>query len=305
MKFFSQLDIPRLEPPFSLSDRIVLLGSCFADSIGEKMAAAGFCVLVNPFGTLYNPESLLQAVRRLDSDSLYTADDCVPMGAGAGRICSFEHHTSFARADAEEFLSNANAKLQQARDFWRSANRVILTLGTSFVWRRNGRTVSNCLKRPAAEFTRSMLTVGQSTECLRAIISAHPEKAFLLTVSPIRHLSDGAHANTLSKSRLHLAAATIADPESTSSDFGHYDQERDAHSGSAAAIAGYFPAYEIMMDELRDYRFYSDDLIHPSPSAVSYIWERFLESSVVPSDLDRIRHNEQAARRLAHRSILE
>ncbi|MBO4567058.1 MAG: GSCFA domain-containing protein [Bacteroidales bacterium] len=278
MKFFSQVVFPPLESPFCLQDRIVLLGSCFADSIGEKMAAAGFDVMVNPFGTLYNPASIEQAVQRLDSGKPFGPEDCVQMGAGAGRICSFWHHTSFARATAEEFLSNANAKLQQASEFWKSANRLVLTLGTSFVWRHDGRIVANCLKRPAGEFTREMLTVEQSSECLRSIASAHPEKKILLTVSPIRHLGDGAHANALSKARLLLAADTIA--------------------------AEYFPAYEIMMDELRDYRFYADDLVHPSPAAVSYIWERFLATAVLPSDLDQISRNEKAARQMTHRPNL-
>ena len=278
MKFFSQVYVPPLQNRFSLQDRIVLLGSCFADSIGEKLAAAGFRVLANPFGTLYNPESLLQAVCRLDSDTLFVPSDCVPMGAGAGRICSFEHHTSFARPTAEEFLSNANAKLLEAREFWKTANRLVLTLGTSFAWYCSGRIVSNCLKRPAGEFSRRMLTVEETSAALGAIASAHPEKHLLLTVSPIRHLGDGAHANAISKARLLLAADSIPHAE-------------------------YFPAYELLLDELRDYRFYGPDLVHPSPTAVDYIWERFLDACVSPSDLPAIASNEKAARFSAHRSI--
>ena len=283
MKLYSQVVFPPLKSPFSLQDRIVFLGSCFADSIGEKMAAAGFDVLVNPFGTLYNPASLLQAVRRLDSCTPFGPADCVPMGAGAGRICSFEHHTSFARPAAEEFLSNANAKLQQAREFWGKANRLVLTLGTSFVWRCDGRVVANCLKRPAGEFTREMLSVEQSSECLSAIASAHPEKQILITVSPIRHLGDGAHTNAISKARLLLSAEALTE---------------------ANGPAQYFPAFEIMMDELRDYRFYADDLVHPSPAAVNYIWERFLATAVSPSDLDQIARNEKEHKQQSHRPNL-
>ena len=275
------IDAPRL--PFRLSDRIMLLGSCFADNIGAKLTAAGFRTCVNPFGTLYNPESILNAVRRLDSGEPFGPDDCVPMGAGADRICSFEHHTGFARPTAEEFLENANEKLLQAREFWAEANRVVLTLGTAFVWQHDGRTVSNCLKRPAAEFSRRMLSVSEISETLQAIVTAHPEKHFLLSVSPIRHMGDGAHANTLSKSSLLLAAAAIAD---------------------AAAAVEYFPAYEIMMDELRDYRFYADDLVHPSSSAIQFIWERFLSTFVVPSDLPQIAQNEKDSKLKAHHPIL-
>jgi len=278
MKFFSPVNIQPLGQRISLEDRILFLGSCFADSIGAKMSAAGFNVLVNPFGTLYNPASLLQAIQRLDSDSLYTEADCVQMGAGAGRICSFEHHTSFARTEASEFLSNANARLQEARAFWAGCNRLILTLGTSFVWYHDGAVVANCLKRPAGEFTRRMLSVEESAGCIRAIAQAHPEKKLLLTVSPIRHLGDGAHANAISKARLLLAADSIDGAE-------------------------YFPASEILLDELRDYRFYADDLVHPSGAAVEYIWERFLEAAAVPAEMDRIKENEKAARQSAHRPL--
>ena len=281
MKFFSQVIITPPERRFTLQDRIMILGSCFSDSIGSKMVTGGFQAMVNPFGTLYNPASLLQAVRRLDSLEPYTSADCVPMGAGAGRICSFEHHTSFARENEEEFLQAANACLAGAREFWKTCNCLFLTLGTSFVWYHDGRVVANCLKRPAAEFTRSMLGAEESAACIRSIAEAHPEKRILLTVSPIRHLGDGAHANTLSKARLLLATEALG------------------------PLADYFPAFEIMMDELRGYRFYADDLVHPSPSAVQYLWERFQESFVPPSDLPAIAANEKAARQQAHRPNLK
>ena len=280
MKFWTQVSFPPLEEPFLLSDSIMLLGSCFADSIGGKMEAAGFNTLVNPFGTLYNPASLLGAVRRLDSASLYEPSDCVSMGAGANKICSFEHHTSFARNTAEEFLENANTKLLQARNFWSGCNRVILSLGTSFVWYSGCLPVANCLKRPAKEFCRRMLSVDESAKCLNEIIEAHPEKQFLLTVSPIRHLGDGAHSNSLSKASLLLAA-------------------------DECKKAIYFPAFEILNDELRDYRFYADDLVHPSAMAVERIWELFMETCTSVSERTAIEANEKAARLKAHRPLLK
>lgn len=262
------------------------------------MTAAGLSVCVNPFGTLYNPASILSAVRRLDSSALFEAGDCVPMGAGAGRICSFEHHTSFARQTLEEFLQNANSKLLDARAFWQSCDTLILTLGTSFVWRHDGRVVSNCLKLPAKEFTREMLTVQESLECLRDIASLHPEKRLILTVSPIRHLGDGAHANTISKASLLLAVDEF---------IGR--RKQDEHTGGGdnlpchSVAADYFPAYEIMMDELRDYRFYAEDLLHPTPSAVSHIWDRFLDTFFSPSDLPALRANEKTSRHSQHRPL--
>ena len=279
MKLWTKVIFTGPEKPIILADRIMLLGSCFADSIGEKMAAAGFRVEVNPFGTLYNPASLAAAVARLDSGLPFGPGDCVEMGAGAGRICSFEHHTSFARESAEAFLDNANARLSEARAFWKECNRVIMTLGTSFVWCVDGKPVSNCLKRPSSEFTRRMLGAEESASLLQSVISAHPEKRFMLTVSPIRHMGDGAHANAISKARLLLAA--------------------DACKG-----ADYFPAFEILNDELRDYRFYAEDLVHPSATAVNYIWEQFLENCCAPEERDTVSANEKAARHMAHRSIL-
>lgn len=276
MKFWTKVNLESSADPFRLGDRITLLGSCFADSVGAKMQAAGFDALVNPFGTLYNPASLLSAVRRLDSDSVFNISDCVEMGAGAGLVCSYEHHTSFARPTSELFLEHANGVLLQAREFWKQSDRVILTLGTSMVWYAGGRAVSNCLKRPAQEFTRRMLEVEESRSFIQAIIDAHPEKRFLLSVSPIRHMGDGAHVNTISKARLLLAA-------------------------DACTRADYFPAFEILNDELRDYRFYAEDLVHPSPAAVEYIWECFTESLTLPGERAAMAENEKAARRKAHR----
>lgn len=278
MKLFTEIPCEKVAE-LALSDRICVLGSCFADEIGARMEAAGFDVLRNPFGTLYNPASIAAAVARLDNAEPFTPEDCLEMGAGAGRICSFSHHTSFARPTAEEFLAHANERLAEASARWCACKRVILTLGTAWVWRaleRPGQpVVANCLKRPAREFAHELLSVEACTELLRGIIEAHPDKQFILTVSPIRHLGDGAHANTVSKSTLHLAIQQLP--------------------------VAYFPAYEIVMDELRDYRFYADDLVHPAPVAVQIVWERFLDACTLPSERERILAAERASRAAAHR----
>ena len=160
-----------------LTDKIMMLGSCFADSIAGKLSAGGFRICSNPFGTLYNPLSICKAVERLDSGKPFTGSDCVTMGAGAGLVCSFEHHTSFARATEEEFLHNANARLAEATDFWHSANVVIITLGTAFVWYHGGRPVANCLKRPAGEFERRLISTDEVAEALKSHILP-PGEAF-------------------------------------------------------------------------------------------------------------------------------
>jgi len=257
-----------------LRDKVMLLGSCFADEIGRKMTAAGFDVCVNPFGTLYNPASIASALRRLESGIPFTTAEVVEMGAGAGLLCSFSHHTSFARPTAAEFLEAANASLASAHEFWLGCNRLLVTLGTAFVWEHGGTVVSNCLKRPASEFTRRMLGLQECEALVREIASY---KETLVSVSPIRHLSDGAHSNSLSKATLMLAA-------------------------SEAGVS-YFPAYEILLDELRDYRFFAEDLVHPSKVAVDVVWEKFLGAVVPEADWNAVRGNEKASRSSAHHSM--
>ena len=201
MKLITEIPLRRSKISLTRADRILTLGSCFSDNMAAHLRDAGFDMLANPFGTLYNPESIESAVRRLDSCEAYTEADCVEMGAGAGRTCSFEHHTSFARKSAEEFLENANRRLEESRRFWKGCNRVLVTYGTARVWRHGGRTVSNCLKRPAAEFTRDLLTLGRIERISENLVMTHPDKQFIFTVSPIRYLSEGAEANTISKIR--------------------------------------------------------------------------------------------------------
>ena len=283
MKLFTEVTCEKLST-IARTDSVCVLGSCFADEMGTRLSDAGFDVLRNPFGTLYNPASIASAVERLDSAAPFTPQDCVEMGAGAGLVCSFSHHSTFARPTAEEFLAYANARLVEDAARWRACTHVILTLGTARVWRALERpgapVVANCLKRPAQEFSHELLGVETCAALLRGIVDAHPEKRFLLTVSPIRHLGEGAHANTISKSTLHLAAEQVL-----------------------SSSAEYFPAYEILMDELRDYRFYADDLVHPAPAAVQMVWERFLDACTDPADRPAILAAERAARAARHRPL--
>lgn len=270
----------------SPDDSTMVLGSCFADSIGEKMLHAGFNACVNPFGTLYNPVSVGAAISRLHSGRAFTEADCVEMGAGAGLICSFSHHTSFARETPEEFLYNANTSLADACTLWESCSKVVITLGTIFCYVHNGSVVSNCLKRPAGEFERMEMTLEQVTAVLRSIVMNNPGKDFIFTVSPIRHLADGAHLGQISKSTLLLAIDALL---------------RDEIVGNRCE---YFPAYEIVMDELRDYRFYAEDMTHPTAQTTSYIWERFLEYAVTDADREKVAAAEKQWRQSQHRQIL-
>ena len=186
----------------SYDDKIMMLGSCFSDNIGKRLSELGFDVCVNPFGTLYNPASIASAVSRLVNGEHFTEKDCVEIGAGCERVCSFSHHTSFSGTDAKEFLTKANDALDKASLFFRECNKVIITLGTSWCFRHigTGSIVSNCLKHPAAEFQRERLEVQEIATLLKDIIETDcgKRKEYIFTVSPIRHFKDGAHGYQLS-----------------------------------------------------------------------------------------------------------
>ena len=269
----------------SYNDKIMMLGSCFTDNIGKMLSDYGFDVCVNPFGALYNPVSVLNSVERLASCRKFTEDDCVQIGAGDERTCSFHHHTSFARGKAEDFLEEANTALQKASEHFIASNKIIITLGTSWCFRHIGKDfiVSNCLKHPASEFRRERMSVKEVAEALRRIteISAPgmQSKEFIFTVSPIRHFKDGAHGNQISKSTLLLGIEDIIE-----------DNRAD-----------YFPAYEIVNDELRDYRFYAEDMCHPSEQTIRYIFERFVGWALPEAEHQTLEQNIRTYLRSRHR----
>lgn len=285
LKLQTPVETGRSAVCISLNDKIFVLGSCFADNMGQKMADLGFDVCVNPFGTLYNPVSICNSVARLTSGIPFSKDECVQMGAGAGLVCSFSHHTSFARRTEDEFLQVANASLKEASLWWKAATKVIITLGTAWIYEylRSGETVSNCLKIDAKEFSRRRLSVRETATLLMNMVARHPEKEFIFTVSPIRHIKDGAHGNQLSKSTLLLALDEV---------IAKFPERCE-----------YFPAYEIVLDELRDYRFYAADMIHPSDQAVDYLWSRFVGFAVPPADLPELDSRRRGLLRSRHRPI--
>lgn len=285
LKLQTPVEAGRSKVGVSLNDKIVILGSCFADNMGQKMVDLGFDVCLNPFGTLYNPVSVCNSVARLTSGIPFSKDECVQMGAGAGLVCSFSHHTSFARRTEDEFLQVANASLKEASLRWKAASKVIITLGTAWIYEytRSGETVSNCLKIDAKEFTRRRLSVRETATLLMNMIARHPEKEFMFTVSPIRHFKDGAHGNQISKSTLLLALDEV---------LAKFPERCE-----------YFPAYEIVLDELRDYRFYAADMIHPSDQAVDYLWSRFVRFAMPESELPALDARRRELLRSQHRPI--
>lgn len=294
MDFRTLIDLPKGERPLSHADRLLLLGSCFADAIGERLAKSGFRCAVNPFGTLYNPLSVAQGLERVLSGTPFTADD-LQWFAGEG-WGSWMHHSRFSRPEAQEAVEAMNSSLSAAHDLMlphQGVSPVILiTLGTAWVYRLAddasavGRVVANCHKQPERLFVRRRLSVDDllAVWCplLERLQREVPGVRLIFTVSPIRHLRDGAHENQLSKATLLL-----------------FVDELRKRVGSPALT--YFPAYEILLDELRDYRFYADDMVHPSSPAVGYIWERFGDTFFSPATRRLIAEWESVQKALAHR----
>ncbi len=253
MKLQTIVDIPASPWKIGYEDRILLLGSCFSDEIGEQMKQRYLNVTCNPFGTLYNPLSIANAINL----QLPIANDQLPLVEYDGMWHSMAHHGSFSRATKEETCGAVKASVETMQKSLREATVVIVTFGTAWVYEMDGAIVGNCHKLPEKNFTRRRLTVDEIVAAWKPILERYPDKHWLFTVSPIRHIKDGLHENQLSKATLLQAVEVISNQYS---------------------VVSYFPSYEIMLDELRDYRFYADDLVHPSSLAVQYIWERFTDT---------------------------
>lgn len=255
------IDIPKGPFGFGYEEPIMLMGSCFAENIGKRLSDNQFKTDLNPFGTLYNPASVASALKRLLHPAPFTTTDLFQQD---GVYHSFAHHSRFSSTSEADCLEQINNRLNDSATFLTKASRLIITFGTAYVYqlKSSGEVVANCHKLPEKLFERSMLSVETITEewqiLLQQLWQHNPLLKVLFTVSPIRHWKDGAHGNQLSKATLLLAIDQL--------------QQRFPKQ------IHYFPAYELMMDELRDYRFYADDMLHPSSLAIDYIWERFKES---------------------------
>ena len=261
---------------------ILFLGSCFADEVGGICRGLGFNAHVNPFGVLYNPVSIANAVRRLHSGKPFSHEDVVKVGGEF--FCTFSHNTDFWNSSEEALVSNVNHHLAEAHERFAQSKWIVLSLGTAWVYRYRvtQEVVANCHKMPSQLFDRYCLSVESVSKCLSDLLQAFPDKQFVFTVSPLRHLKDGLHGNQLSKSTLLLAVNEVCE---------RFD---NAH---------YFPAYEILMDELRDYRFYKEDMVHPTEQAVRYIWERFVDFAINPSEKPAMQAASELKQMLHHKPL--
>lgn len=286
MEFRTIVDIPTNVPQISHQDKLMLMGSCFAENIGNMLVDAKFRCDVNPFGILYNPHSIRIALRQIMENRQYAEAD---LFFHDEQYRSYMHHGSYSHNDLETTLNGINHRIGNAHRSLFNLNYLLLTFGTSWMFRlkENGQIVSNCHKIPAGAFERTRLTVDEIVEDYTALIQdilvLNPRCKFLFTVSPIRHEKDGAHGNQLSKAILLLAIERL--------------------QGIFPGCVVYFPSYEIVLDELRDYRFYNEDMNHPSPLAVEYIWKRFSESFFSPQTQTIIKECQKIKKDLLHRPI--
>ncbi|MCU0455014.1 MAG: GSCFA domain-containing protein [Bacteroidales bacterium] len=271
--------------PFRISYRnpVLFLGSCFAAYIGERMKNGKMPVCINPSGTVYNPVSVDNTLEMITSGRKLLMADLYNHN---GNWLSFDHYTEFSSENPDEVLERINTRTAEASAFLSGQGFLFITFGTARVyrWKRTGKVVSNCHRIPAAEFSSELLPVEDIVATwnkrLDMLASNFPGLKVVFTISPVRHWKDGAHGNQVSKSVLFLATEKLL-----------------AHPSSPA----YFPAYEILMDDLRDYRFYDNDMLHPSGQAVDYIWNVFAESYMDEKTRQQWKEISSVTRAMEHR----
>lgn len=279
--------IPAPQYPFQIqeTDVVMLIGSCFSDNMGHYFDTHRFEVCSNPFGVLFNPISIDRALRFMLQPDQF--DKNRYFYKYRDLWVSFAHHGRFSKENFEEFEANIDNVLEQSADFLRKTRYLFITFGTAFCYKFIPRDliVSNCHKIPNHQFDRLRLDVkkivSQWNGTLALLKEACPDMKVIFTVSPVRHLGDGAHENALSKATLLLAVEKLVDNE----------------------FSYYFPAYEYLMDDLRDYRFYAKDLCHINDLAISYLEERLAESFFSPETIDRMAEIEKENRFLNHRKF--
>lgn len=282
MKLYTSVDIAPSPKKIAYNDKILLLGSCFADNIGTKFGEYYFQTTVNPYGTLYNPASIAKAISGIGNG---VSD--IGIVEHNGLWHSLSHHGSFSRADKEDLVRACEQSRVQLREALQRASIMIITFGTAWVYEYEDKVVANCHKLPANRFVRRRMTADEIVEIWQPILAAMPDKHWIFTVSPIRHIKDGLHENQISKAILLQAVDRLT------------AKQLDSPIGGLS----YFPSYEIMLDELRDYRFYAEDMVHPSQVAVDYIWQRFVDTYMTADTQNEMRTLHQLWRDRHHRFL--
>ncbi len=288
MQFRTQIPILKSNSPIEYNSRILSFGSCFAENMAEKFDYFKFQNETNPFGIIFNPVSIERIIRRIVEQELFTEKDVFFHNE---RWHCFDVHSDLSNSDRQELLETLNKTLEVTNKQLKEATHIIITYGTSWIYRNveSEQIVANCHKVPQKQFLKELLSVDVIQKSIQNTIdlihSINSNVKFIFTVSPVRHIKDGFVENQLSKS--HLFAALHSILKSTI-----YNLQSD-----------YFPSYEIMMDELRDYRFYGEDMLHPNQVAIDYIWKRFSENYILPESISIMQEVDEIQKSLHHRSF--
>ena len=266
MKFHFEFDIKKLEQPIQLQNKLFLMGSCFTENIGEKLRKHKFQILENPHGILFNPLSVVNAITDYISNKKYTTSDLFQLNEVWH---SWNHHSRFSGLTAEDSITKINQSISIAHLYLKESDFLIITIGSAWLYTLTEKApnaqlhavASNNHKAPSEWFQKRLMTAAEIVsifdELIRKLNSFNPKLQILLTISPVRHLREGLVENNRSKAVLIQAV--------------HQLVEINVH-------VNYFPAYELVIDDLRDYRFYAEDLVHPNYQATQYVWEKLVES---------------------------
>ena len=284
MNFSTKISIEKSHTPIDYASQIVSLGSCLAENMAEKFEYFKFQNTVNPFGIIFNPVSIEKLVSRVINEAKFTENDVFFYNE---RWHCYEVHSDLSTIDKEEFLENLNAILQFTHQQLTQSSHIIITYGTSWIYRlkSNNEVVANCHKVPQNQFNKEILSIESIEKSIQNTVNLirklNPDCQFIFTISPVRHIKDGFVENQRSKSHLISAIHQILNLKSQG--------------------LNYFPSYEILMDELRDYRFYAQDLLHPNETAIAYIWERFTEAWISKLAHETMVEVQSIQKCLAHR----
>ena len=285
MKFTTLVPIPNSIHPLDYDSLILTLGSCFAVNMGERLDYFKFQNTTNPFGIIFNPVSIEKLIVRAVNQKQFTEEDVFFHNE---RFHCYEVHSDLSSANQQEFLDRLNAGLDVTYQKIKAASHILITYGTAWVYqeKNSGVVVANCHKMPQSHFDKHLLSVASIEAAIQntvdAIRKVNPNCSFVFTLSPVRHIKDGFVENQRSKAHLITALQNLL-------------------SDHMLDKANYFPAYEIVMDELRDYRFYGEDLVHPSSMAIEYIWQRFRASSISETAMSTLDEVEAIQKSLLHK----
>ena len=286
MNLLTEIPLSKANNPIDYSSQLLLLGSCFSENIGAKLSYYKFQGIQNPFGILFHPLAIERIIEKSVNQEFFTEEDVFNENE---QWHSFDAHSSLSNPSKAQIIEDLNNAISRTSTQVNTASHIIITLGTAWVYRKtsSNKVVANCHKVPQSNFTKELLSVEEVVKSLKRVItfvqSVNPTVQFIFTVSPVRHLKDGFLENQRSKAHLIAAIHQVLNEDRVS----------------------YFPSYELMMDELRDYRFYAKDMIHPNETAIEYIWEKFVEVWLASNTSSTMKKIEKVQKGMLHKPFNE